>query len=381
MGNEGSKNGSTAGKGSRKRRGSSTGLEHTGHIDCHCLHEANESVEEARTSGRIHLNSSCFWSCCGARWDDFNCTRNSPPDPHEHTGHIDCHCLHHANESVREAHNAGRIHLNDSCFWSCCGARWDDFNCTNPSGGRPESDEDTPGGDSHEHTGHIDCHCLHQTDETVEEARSSGKIHLNTSCFWSCCGARWDDFTCTRNSVRGRSGGGGGGANPHQHTGFIACKCGHKRKEVWAEARTHDLIHQNGACRWSCCGENWDEAECSGGRYDIDPSRLVHSGHINCRCGHHKNDTVDSLRSSHRVHLNIGCFWSCCGARWDDPICERTLPADLRRGNADDSADVDVPQPSRKKPKKHRKTTEDFNENISMTIDIGNDSAEIDIDY
>jgi len=79
--------------------------------------------------------------------------------------------------------------------------------------------------------------------------------------------------------------------------------------------------------------------------------------------------------------LNIGCFWSCCGARWDDPICERTLPADLRRGNADDSADVDVPQPSRKKPKKHRKTTEDFNENISMTIDIGNDSAEIDIDY
>ena len=48
----------------------------------------------------------------------------------------------------------------------------------------------------HEHTGHIDCHCLHHKNETVAEARVGGRIHLNSSCFWSCCHARWDDFTC-----------------------------------------------------------------------------------------------------------------------------------------------------------------------------------------
>ena len=52
------------------------------------------------------------------------------------------------------------------------------------------------------------------------------------------------------------------------------------------------------------------------------PRRYVHTGHIKCRCTHQKNDTVAELRRSHRIHLNIRCFWSCCGARWDDSICE-----------------------------------------------------------
>ena len=97
----------------------------------------------------VHLNKCCFWSCCHARWDDFICQQTKPvcsslfeyvdvvfkylfeqkPSEHEHTGHIDCHCGHKANETVEEARTGGRIHLNDACFWSCCHARWDDFNC------------------------------------------------------------------------------------------------------------------------------------------------------------------------------------------------------------------------------------------------------------
>ena len=47
-----------------------------------------------------------------------------------------------------------------------------------------------------------------------------------------------------------------------------------------------------------------------------------HTGHIDCRCGHQKNDTADDLRRHHRIHLNSACFWSCCGARWDDLSCK-----------------------------------------------------------
>ena len=53
----------------------------------------------------------------------------------------------------------------------------------------------------HKHTGHIDCHCCHHTDETVEEALSGGRIHLNSACFWSCCHARWDDFDCKKQDI------------------------------------------------------------------------------------------------------------------------------------------------------------------------------------
>jgi len=428
MGNEGS----TQGGGGKKHV--STGLEHSGHIDCHCLHHTDETVEEARTGGRIHLNTACFWSCCGARWDDFDCQRNLPKNRHEHTGHIDCHCLHHANESVQEARNAGRVHLNSACFWSCCHARWDDFVCKNSTGGdndsdtSGDSDSDAPSS-SHEHTGHIDCHCLHHTDETVEEARTGGRIHLNGSCFWSCCHANWDDFTC-------KNGGGAPRSSSHEHTGhidchclhhanesvqeartagrihlnsacfwsccharwddfdcknasggsddegstpggqehhgFIVCKCGHKRKEVWAEAKTHDLVHRNGACRWSCCGENWDNPVCSGGGPRIDISQHQHSGHIKCRCAHKKNDDVQSLASSHRIHLNVRCFWSCCGARWDDPICESRLPSSLRDGSGGSDA-----QPE---PKRKRKHGSDYNRNIHFTDDYEKSSS-MDVDY
>jgi len=48
--------------------------EHWGHIKCRCGHHANESLQEARTAGRIHLNGRCKWSCCGANWDDMYCT-------------------------------------------------------------------------------------------------------------------------------------------------------------------------------------------------------------------------------------------------------------------------------------------------------------------
>ena len=49
--------------------------EHWGHIRCHCGHHADESLAEARRGTRIHLNGECLWSCCGANWDDFTCTK------------------------------------------------------------------------------------------------------------------------------------------------------------------------------------------------------------------------------------------------------------------------------------------------------------------
>jgi len=48
--------------------------EHWGHIQCHCGHHADESVQEAKTNGRIHLDGQCMWSCCKANWSDFVCT-------------------------------------------------------------------------------------------------------------------------------------------------------------------------------------------------------------------------------------------------------------------------------------------------------------------
>jgi len=48
-----------------------------------------------------------------------------------------------------------------------------------------------------EHWGHIQCHCGHRHDETLEEASRHRLIHLNGTCTWSCCGANWDDFLCT----------------------------------------------------------------------------------------------------------------------------------------------------------------------------------------
>jgi len=52
----------------------SDSTEHWGHIRCHCGHHANETVKEARTAGRIHLNGECLWSCCGANWSDMCCS-------------------------------------------------------------------------------------------------------------------------------------------------------------------------------------------------------------------------------------------------------------------------------------------------------------------
>jgi len=48
--------------------------EHWGHIECNCGHRANETLEEAKTRHRIHLNGRCKWSCCGANWSDMLCT-------------------------------------------------------------------------------------------------------------------------------------------------------------------------------------------------------------------------------------------------------------------------------------------------------------------
>jgi len=205
----------------------------------------------------------------------------------------------------------------------------------------------------HEHTGHIECHCLHATDESVAEARSSGRIHLNSACFWSCCHARWDDFTCKADeneneeekvaipAVKEEPETTHTENGPHEHDGFIVCKCSHRRKEMWYETKSSDsLIHRNGVCLWSCCGENWSEKRCSGGGIHIDVSEHQHHGHIECGCCHHKNDTLAELQASQRTHLNIRCFWSCCGARWDDPICECTLPDSMKvaRRNADGDA-------------------------------------------
>lgn len=51
---------------------------------------------------------------------------------------------------------------------------------------------------STEHWGHIRCRCGHHRDETLAQARRGSRIHLNGTCLWSCCGANWDDFTCTK---------------------------------------------------------------------------------------------------------------------------------------------------------------------------------------
>lgn len=53
------------------------------------------------------------------------------------------------------------------------------------------------GAKSTEHWGHIRCRCGHHTDESLADARRGRLIHLNGACKWSCCGANWDDFTCT----------------------------------------------------------------------------------------------------------------------------------------------------------------------------------------
>jgi len=315
MGNDESKHKETG----KASRGTPSGREHTGHINCKCLHSTDETVEEARTSGRIHLNSACFWSCCGARWDDFNCTAggsSSSSSNDEHTGHINCGCGHRKNDTPSDLKRSHRIHLNSACFWSCCGARWDNPKCTAAGGG---------GGRS-----------------------------------------RSDNVSTPTPTPTATPGGGG-----RAHTGYIACHCGHKRKQTWEEARDGDLIHRDGACTWSCCGQNWNARECTGNGAPFDLSAHRHSGHIKCKCAHHKNDTVDSLRQSQRVHLNVSCFWSCCGARWDDPICECDLPdmAGSRRENSDHH---------HSKPKPRKKRDSDFTENISFDADIGYD---FDIDY
>jgi len=248
-----------------------------------------------------------------------------------------------------------------------------------------------PGQSSRRHTGHIECHCLHNTNETVEEARTSGRIHLNSACFWSCCRARWDDFECKNRSGEEEEGGRGGeeedthdhstSESPeHEHTGFIACKCGHKRKELWAEARTHALVH-NDHCHWSCCGAKWSQANCTGDGTPFDPSQHVHQGHIKCRCCHKKNDTVDSLASSGRTHLHCNCFWSCCGARWDDPICECGLPESLRKSSPDNDNNNPFARRHHRDDSepKHKRKRKDYSESIMYSFNIS--KSKIDINY
>jgi len=205
--------------------------EHTGHIDCHCGHHANETPSEARTGGRYHLHGSCFWSCCGADWDNLSCKTRvvcnslSPliyfilfyfffwfsvylililffilplqPPPDDHSGHIDCHCAHHANETPAELRKSHHIHLNSSCFWSCCGARWDNPKCT-----KPKKVEPAVRVKAGNHDGFIDCHCGHHTNQTAKEFATDFRTHLDTACFWSCCGARWDIGYCRNSKLR-----------------------------------------------------------------------------------------------------------------------------------------------------------------------------------
>jgi len=320
---------------------------------------------------------------------------SQPYDPNavQHTGHIDCHCLHHANESVEEAHTEGRIHLNGKCVWSCCGANWDDFACG------PDKNHSAPERPGRKHTGHIECHCCHHTDETVEEAKTGGRYHLHGSCHWSCCGAEWDDFVCKNDSGDADSDADADAdehptstpsGESHHHTGFIACKCSHKIKEVWP---ANNGVFHGSECFWSCCGRPWsDKSSCPGGRPAIDLSEHRHSGFIKCGCCHHKQDTPESLRSSGRVHLNVKCFWSCCGARWDDPICESDLPESLKTRPPEEDDSLDglfgggrhrrhhrKPPESTEGKKKKKKKAGDFNKSNNVDFDFG--KSKYDIDY
>ena len=51
--------------------------------------------------------------------------------------------------------------------------------------------------DSTEHWGRIKCRCGHNHDESLEESKTSGMIHLDGRCKWTCCGANWSDSCCT----------------------------------------------------------------------------------------------------------------------------------------------------------------------------------------
>jgi len=98
------------------------------------------------------------------------------------------------------------------------------------------------------------------------------------------------------------------------------------------------------------------------------------------------------LRSSGRVHLNVKCFWSCCGARWDDPICESDLPESLKTRPPEEDDSLDglfgggrhrrhhrKPPESTEGKKKKKKKAGDFNKSNNVDFDFG--KSKYDIDY
>ena len=92
----------------------------------------------SRKVGRLWLQETrrCLWTAPPFLWALFpsrlNTKQKPKPSAHEHGGYIDCKCGHHKCETPDEARNSGIIHRNSACFWSCCHAKWDDFDCKKP---------------------------------------------------------------------------------------------------------------------------------------------------------------------------------------------------------------------------------------------------------
>jgi len=69
-----------------------------------------------------------------------------------------------------------------------------------------------------------------------------------------------------------------------------------------------------------------------------------HWGHIKCRCGHHKDESLKEARTGGTIHLDGRCKWSCCGANWSDMGCSAPISKTKTSNSTDLDEEMEISQ-------------------------------------